>query len=189
MWFRYYESWKHSWITVTWFMFVNERDEDLGEFKRLQNKLQHNIVLLETKENGFSESVHIAQMWDNLKLNDFRNSNSKCTKYSPSFNVQQKQWRHKKQNVYFTGAQSYLKFWYRANYEQKKSFLTFSYKYKKKKTQWPLVRKRAIPIEQSPLVGEIQCRLLRIEGCRVVSGSPTVINLCFLDRSRYFSFK
>jgi hypothetical protein len=35
-------------------------------------------------------------------------------------------------------------------------------------TPWPLVRKRNIPTEPPPLVGEIYCQLLRIEGCRVV---------------------
>jgi hypothetical protein len=53
-------------------------------------------------------------------------------------------------------------------------------------TPWPLVRKRTIPTERPPLVGEIQCQILRIEGCRLVSsgGSLTAVNLSFLDRSR-----
>jgi hypothetical protein len=61
----------------------------------------------------------------------------------------------------------------------------------KKQTPWPLVRKRTIPTERPPLVGEIQCQILWMEGCRLVSsgGSLTAVNLSFLDRSRHFSFK
>jgi hypothetical protein len=40
-----------------------------------------------------------------------------------------------------------------------------------KQTTWPLVRKRTIPTERPPLVGESSCRLLWIEGCRVVSAA------------------
>jgi hypothetical protein len=40
-----------------------------------------------------------------------------------------------------------------------------------KQTPWPVVRKRNIPTDQPPLVGEILCQLLRIEGCRVVSAA------------------
>jgi hypothetical protein len=40
-----------------------------------------------------------------------------------------------------------------------------------KKTPWPLVRKRTIPTERPPLVGEIWCQLLQIEGCRVLSAA------------------
>jgi hypothetical protein len=39
----------------------------------------------------------------------------------------------------------------------------------KKQPSWPLARRRTIPTERPPLVGEIQCQLLWIEGCRVVS--------------------
>jgi hypothetical protein len=39
----------------------------------------------------------------------------------------------------------------------------------KQRTPWALVRKRTILTERLALVGEIQCQLLRIEGCRVVS--------------------
>jgi hypothetical protein len=55
-----------------------------------------------------------------------------------------------------------------------------------KQTPWPLVRKRTIPTERPPLVGEIQCQILRIEGLSrdQRGGSPTVVNLSFLDRSR-----
>jgi hypothetical protein len=40
-----------------------------------------------------------------------------------------------------------------------------------KKTQWPLVRERTIPTKRPPLVDEIWC-----------GGSPTVVNLSFLDK-------
>jgi hypothetical protein len=42
---------------------------------------------------------------------------------------------------------------------------------------WALVRKRTIPTERSPLVGEIQCQLLRIEGCRMVSAADPLRSL------------
>jgi hypothetical protein len=38
-------------------------------------------------------------------------------------------------------------------------------------TLWPSVHKRTIPTEQPPLVGEILCQLLWIEGCRMVSAA------------------
>jgi hypothetical protein len=38
-----------------------------------------------------------------------------------------------------------------------------------KQTPWYLFRKQTLPNESPPLVGEIYCQLLRIEGCRVVS--------------------
>jgi hypothetical protein len=38
-------------------------------------------------------------------------------------------------------------------------------------TQWLLVYKGTIPTERPPLVDEIQCQLLRIRGCRVVSAA------------------
>jgi hypothetical protein len=37
-----------------------------------------------------------------------------------------------------------------------------------KQTPWPLVRRRTIPTERPPLVDEIQCQLLWIEGCCLV---------------------
>jgi hypothetical protein len=40
-----------------------------------------------------------------------------------------------------------------------------------KQTLWPLVRERTIPTERPPLVDEIQCQLLWMEGCRVVSAA------------------
>jgi hypothetical protein len=53
-----------------------------------------------------------------------------------------------------------------------------------------LVRDRTMPAERPPLVGEFSVNFLRIEG---VSWSPqripTVVNLNFLDRSRYFLFQ
>jgi hypothetical protein len=53
-----------------------------------------------------------------------------------------------------------------------------------------LVRERTMPTERPPLVGEFSVNFLRIEG---VSWSaqriPTVVNLDFLDRSRYFLFQ
>jgi hypothetical protein len=42
---------------------------------------------------------------------------------------------------------------------------------KQKQTPWPLVRKRTISTERPPLVDEIYCQLLWIEGCRVVSAA------------------
>jgi hypothetical protein len=61
----------------------------------------------------------------------------------------------------------------------------------KKQTPWPLVRERTIPTERPPLVDEI---LMSTFVDRGVSrgqrgGSPAVVNLSFLDWSRYFSFK
>jgi hypothetical protein len=52
------------------------------------------------------------------------------------------------------------------------------------KTPWPLVRRRTIPTERPPLVGEI----VPTFADRGVSrgqpgGSPTVVNLSFLDRN------
>jgi hypothetical protein len=44
-------------------------------------------------------------------------------------------------------------------------------------TPWPLVRKRTIPNEQPPLLGEIQCQLFWIEGCRVVSAADPLRSL------------
>jgi hypothetical protein len=53
-----------------------------------------------------------------------------------------------------------------------------------------LVRERTIPTERSPLVGEVSAKLLRIEGCRVVSAADLYgHNLGFLDRSHYCLFQ
>jgi hypothetical protein len=58
------------------------------------------------------------------------------------------------------------------------------------KTPWLLVRKRTIPTERRPLVGEVSANFLRIEGVAwSVQQIPTVINIGFLDRSRYFSIQ
>jgi hypothetical protein len=60
-----------------------------------------------------------------------------------------------------------------------------------KQTPWPLVRERTIPTERPPLVDEILVPTFVDRGvsCGQRGGSPTVVNLSFLDRSRYFSFK
>jgi hypothetical protein len=42
-----------------------------------------------------------------------------------------------------------------------------------KQTPWPLVRKRTILTERPPLVDEIYCQLLWIEGYRMVSAADT----------------
>jgi hypothetical protein len=47
-----------------------------------------------------------------------------------------------------------------------------------KQTPWPLVRKRTIPTDRPPLVDEIWCQLLWIEGCRVVSAAEPLRSLC-----------
>jgi hypothetical protein len=46
----------------------------------------------------------------------------------------------------------------------------------KQQTPWPLVRERNIPTERPPLVDEIYCQLLWIEGCRVVSAADPLTN-------------
>jgi hypothetical protein len=56
----------------------------------------------------------------------------------------------------------------------------------KKQTPWPLVRKWTIPTERRNLVPTFVDRGVS-RGQR--GGSLTVVNLSFLDRSRYFSFK
>jgi hypothetical protein len=48
-------------------------------------------------------------------------------------------------------------------------------------TPWLLVRKQTVLTEHPPQVGEFWCQLLWIEGCR--SGTPTAVNLNFLDLS------
>jgi hypothetical protein len=42
---------------------------------------------------------------------------------------------------------------------------------------WPLIRNRNIPTERLPLVDEIQCELLWIEGCHVVSAADPLRSL------------
>jgi hypothetical protein len=63
--------------------------------------------------------------------------------------------------------------------------------YKQKQIPWHLVRKRTIPTERPPHVGEI---LVPTFADRGVSrgqrgGSPTVVNLNFLDQRRNFFFQ
>ena len=51
------------------------------------------------------------------------------------------------------------------------------------------VRERTIPTERPQPVGEVSANFCG-EGCHVVSATdPQAVNLCFLDRSRYFLFK
>jgi hypothetical protein len=60
-----------------------------------------------------------------------------------------------------------------------------------KQTPWPLVRERTIPTERPTLVDEILVPTVVDRGVSrgQRGGSPTAVNLSFLDRSRYFSFK
>jgi hypothetical protein len=60
-----------------------------------------------------------------------------------------------------------------------------------KQTPWPLVRERTILTERPPLVDEILVSTFVDRGVSrgQRGGSPTVVNLSFLVRSRYFSFK
>jgi hypothetical protein len=52
----------------------------------------------------------------------------------------------------------------------------------KTKIPWLLVRKRTIPTESPPLVGEVSVKLLRIEGVTwSAQRIPTAVNLGFLD--------
>jgi hypothetical protein len=59
----------------------------------------------------------------------------------------------------------------------------------KTKTPWPLVRERTIPTDRPPIVDEVSTFVDRGVSRGQRGGSPTVVNLSFLDRSRYFSFK
>jgi hypothetical protein len=53
-----------------------------------------------------------------------------------------------------------------------------------------LVRKRTIPTERPPLVGEDSAKFFADRGCRVVSAKdPHGRNLGFLDRIRYYFFQ
>jgi hypothetical protein len=47
----------------------------------------------------------------------------------------------------------------------------------KKQTPWPLVRKRTVPTERLSLVDEIECQLLWIKGCGVVSAADPLRSL------------
>jgi hypothetical protein len=59
------------------------------------------------------------------------------------------------------------------------------------KAPWPLVRQRSIPTDRLLLVDEILVPTFVDTGVSrgQRGGSPTVVNLSFLDRSRYFTFK
>jgi hypothetical protein len=56
---------------------------------------------------------------------------------------------------------------------------------------WPLIRKRTMPTERPTIGDEILVPSFVDRGVSRVQrgGSLTVVNLSFLDRSRYFSFK
>jgi hypothetical protein len=62
---------------------------------------------------------------------------------------------------------------------------------KQKQTPWALVRKRSIPTERPPLVDKILVPPFVDSGMSrgQRGGSLTVVNLSFLDRSRYFFFQ
>ena len=64
------------------------------------------------------------------------------------------------------------------------------YLYRKEENSVALVRERTIPTERPPPVGEVSANFC---GYRGVTWSaqriPMAVNLCFLDRSRYFLFK
>ena len=66
----------------------------------------------------------------------------------------------------------------------------FRHRTKTKLNSVALVRERTIPTERPPPVGEVSANFC---GYRGVTWSaqrfPTAVNLCFLDRSRYFLFK
>jgi hypothetical protein len=60
----------------------------------------------------------------------------------------------------------------------------------KKKTPWPLVRKRTIPTERPQLVGQVSANYLRIEGVAwSAQRIPPVFNSVFLTGAATFSFK
>jgi hypothetical protein len=63
------------------------------------------------------------------------------------------------------------------------------FKYQTNKLRGPLVRERTIPTERPSLMDEILVPTFVDRGVsRSQRGrSPTVVNLSFLDRSRYFS--
>jgi hypothetical protein len=56
----------------------------------------------------------------------------------------------------------------------------------KNQTPWPLVRKRTTPTERPPHVGEVTANFCGYRGIAwSLQRIPTVVNLSFLDRSRY----
>jgi hypothetical protein len=59
--------------------------------------------------------------------------------------------------------------------------------WKKKLISGALIRKRTIPTELPPLVGEVSANCLQVEGVAwPAQWIPTAVNLGFLYRSRYF---
>jgi hypothetical protein len=59
-----------------------------------------------------------------------------------------------------------------------------------KQTPWPLVRKRSIPTSDRHLSTKLLPTFVDRRVSRgLLGGSPTVVNLSFLDRTRYLSFK
>jgi hypothetical protein len=60
----------------------------------------------------------------------------------------------------------------------------------KTKNSVTLVRERTTPTKRPPLVGKVSANFLRIKGVAwSAQRIPPVVNLSFLDRSLYFSFK
>jgi hypothetical protein len=60
-------------------------------------------------------------------------------------------------------------------------------KTKRKLNSVAVVRKRTIPTQRPPLVGEVSANLLRVEGVGwSAQRNPTAVNLGFLHRNSYF---
>jgi hypothetical protein len=63
----------------------------------------------------------------------------------------------------------------------------YTLRQKQKGNPWHVVRKRTMPTERPSLVGEVSANFLRIAGAAwSAQRNSTVVNLGFLDRSRYF---
>jgi hypothetical protein len=74
--------------------------------------------------------------------------------------------------------------------EEKLFKITKKTKKKTKKTPCPLVRKRTIPTERPPIVGEVSANFLRIEGVAwSVQRIPPVVNSVLLTEAATFSSK
>jgi hypothetical protein len=57
-------------------------------------------------------------------------------------------------------------------------------------TLWLIVRKRTIPTERPPLVGEVSANILRIDGIAwSAQRIPSVVNSVFLAGAATFPFK
>jgi hypothetical protein len=56
------------------------------------------------------------------------------------------------------------------------------------KQPWFVVRKRTTPTERWPLLGELECQLLRIEECRVVKAAVTYVSHFQFSRSEPILF-